>query len=133
MSNTRKLFNEIEPPKGLFTAVWGKIEEEKVKSARQKAFFSSIVSIFSLISLFETGQYLATELYRTGFYDYASLLISDLSSISYFWREFAISLAESLPVSGFVLLFGIIAVFLVSTKFIIKNLENINYLAVKRI
>ena len=42
-------------------------------------------------------RYAAQEFYASGFYDYASLLLSDRTFVLDSWREFSYTLLESLP------------------------------------
>jgi hypothetical protein len=106
------VLREVEPPLGLYTRVLARLALARRTAARLHALLLGVVALLSCIALVPAVTYAAREFYASGFYDYASLLISDRSFVFSSWQEFSFSLLESLP-SIALLLLGTIAVVLV--------------------
>lgn len=99
------VFHEVEAPEGLYAAVLARIALARQQQARMKTLWLGISSFFFGVALVPAMHYAAQEFYTSGFYDYSSLLFSDRSVISSAWREFALSLIESIPSFALLLLF----------------------------
>jgi hypothetical protein len=124
MENYKKLFANIEPiltPKGLNTAILTRIESEKKHTAKIRLWYTSFVSILSLIASVPAIQYFVTEFAKSGFYQYISLIFSDGGSMFLYWKELLLSLAESIPVLSTIAVLAIILVLLESIKYIVKD------------
>lgn len=63
-----------------------------------KTWTHSIMGVVSLFLLFPSVKNLMTGLAGQGFYDYASLLVSDFRTVMSFSKEFILSLLNSLPI-----------------------------------
>ena len=107
-----KEFNYIEPPLDLEASILRKISTARTKAARIHFAFLSTISLLSLWGIFQTGISLWKSFSQTGFYDYLSLVMSDGATLTTYWKEFALSLMESLPLVGLITLFAIIAMFI---------------------
>lgn len=127
------VFTQIEPPKGLFGVIFSRIERERETRTRRMALASFLGSILSLFAMFITGNYLIDAVYRSGTYDYISLIFSDFNNISYFWKEAFISIAESLPIFSMMITILALIGFLGSFKKVVENIAGGNYLKVKTI
>ncbi len=99
--NYQKLFNSLEDapvPNGLKESVLLRIESEALKQRRiQMGFFvsASFASGFGTVFLFTL---LLKSLSQSGLYEYLSLIFSDGGALVSFWKEFAFTFMESLPV-----------------------------------
>ena len=92
----------MEPPEGLLNSICSRIEEEKNRRKKIR-FFGGITSLFvSLAGFIPALLYLKAEIVQTGFYEYASLAISDWEIVLRHWQDFGLSLLESLPIFGMV-------------------------------
>ncbi|MDE1924632.1 MAG: hypothetical protein KGH79_00405 [Patescibacteria group bacterium] len=91
------LLAEATPPRGLYEAILARIEEAKRTQARVRSGIFGIVAVLSGAALVPAVQYALAQFYASGFYDYASLLLSDRSLALTYWREFSLTLLESLP------------------------------------
>lgn len=112
----------IEPPERLYLGILARIEREKRRIARIRLAFFGIVAGASLASIIPSFQYVMREFAQSGFYEYLSLLFSDSGAVLASWREFALSLAESLPITEITIFLVMVFVFLVSAKLAIKNI-----------
>jgi hypothetical protein len=90
--------------------------------------FSS-VNIISLIGFIPMFKVLANDFAQSGFYEYLSLAFSSNSLFSSSWKDFAYSLAESLPTMNIVFSLTIIFIFFLSLRYAIKQfIINNNYI-----
>lgn len=112
----------IEPPEGLYLGILARIEREKRRIAVIRLAFFGVVAVASLAAIIPSFQYVAREFAQSGFYKYLSLLFSDSGAVLASWREFALSLAESLPITEITIFLTTIFVFLVSAKLAIKSI-----------
>lgn len=117
-------FNCHNPPKDLLDRIFFRINKEqrkRVLRARIAAFGSlSIVAVFAMV--FSLGE-LQAEISQSGFSYFISILFSDFWSISVYWKEFAISLIESMPIFGMAGVLGAIFLFLASLKVFAKDIH----------
>lgn len=68
--------------------------------------------------------YVGGALNQSSFYQYFSLLFSDTDVVFSYWREFAFSVAESIPIIGLILVFIALTALLVSVRvFFMANTE----------
>ena len=112
----------IEPPERLYLGILARIESEKRRIARIRLAFFGVVAAASLAAIIPSFQYAAREFAQSGFYEYLFLLFSDSGAVLASWREFALSLAESLPITEITIFLIMVFVFLVSAKLAIKNI-----------
>ena len=112
----------IEPPERLYLGILARIESEKRRIARILLAFFGVVAAASLAAIIPSFQYAAREFAQSGFYEYLFLLFSDSGAVLASWREFALSLAESLPITEITIFLVMVFVFLVSAKLAIKNI-----------
>ncbi|MDD5547472.1 MAG: hypothetical protein PHN74_01025 [Candidatus Pacebacteria bacterium] len=124
--NCEKLFKslkEIEPPKELLGGILSKIEFEKRKIARLRLAFFAGTALASIFGFIPATRYFINELNSSGFHHYASLIFSDGGVLISYWKEFILSLAESLPVLGIIAILSLVFVLLESIKFILKDIK----------
>lgn len=96
-------------PRGLAKRVAASISAHEARRARVLFFASIITGAASALGGVFAFQYIAAELARSGASTYLSLMTSDFDAVVTYWKEFALSLGESLPVLG--IIFGLAAVF----------------------
>lgn len=84
-------------PHGLFERVMTRISREQ----RLYLWRRIIVSCAACIALFAAcvpvWRALVAELGESGFFQYATLLVSDFKSVAALWQDYALTLLESLP------------------------------------
>ncbi len=82
----------------------------------------SLVAITALVPSLLIAQ---SEISRSDFYQFLSLLLSDTNTVMTFWKEFTLSLMESFPTLGMIAVLGSVFVFLVSVRFFIRDMVTI--------
>jgi len=115
----RKLFqqNTTTPlPSNMLERVMFRIEMEIQKRAQKQRYIWGIVSISSLFAFIGSCIYAFEAFSTSGFGNYFSLMLSDSSSALLFWRQLGLSLIESLPVVGVILLLASISLLLWSIR-----------------
>jgi hypothetical protein len=110
-------------PEGLYEATLARVAEARIRLARIRAGLSACIALASFAVLVPVVQYTAEQLYASGFYDYASLFMSDRGLVFTYWREFGLSLVESLPSVALLVLIPIAVALLWSVSRLIKNVR----------
>jgi hypothetical protein len=127
-SNYKKLFLALrhqELPKKLYGDILTRIAQEQRRIERLHAAFLGAVTICSFIVLIPAFQFTLQELSQSGFTRYLSLLFSDSAVVTTYWKEFALSLAESLPLFGITLLLVAIFTLFYSLILTIKHVQKL--------
>ena len=102
--------------------IWNSIIVQNKRIARLKLWAFSSIGLASLIGLIPAWHLLSNNLTQSGFYEYFSLAFSNGSSLLSYWKEFTLSIAESLPVMSIVLSLSLVFVFFLSLKFATKQI-----------
>ena len=113
----------IEPPQGLYAAVLARIDLAKRRAAQMRAGLFGFVALVSGALLVPALEYTSSQLYASGFYEYLSLLSSDHSLVLTYWREFGLSLIESLPSLALLLLLPTVVALVWSLARLVKNVR----------
>lgn len=116
--------------KDLSDQVWSTIMTRNKRVLRIKLWTLGSIVTASFFGLIPTLNTLSSNLSQSGFYDYSSLIFSDLSAISAVWKEFSMLLAGSLPVFSILISLTLIFIFLISIKNIAKQLNSKKQLSV---
>lgn len=125
----KKLFGQMKeerPSAQLLHTVLLRVEEERLRVAKVKLFFSGIFTIASLGAFVPVLRYAGAELASSGFLQYFSLLFSDSATIISFWKEISLSLAETLPVFGVALIFAVLLALLSSLKILAESFASLS-------
>lgn len=120
---------ESEHPYKLVDSIFARIIETKRKNARRRSIFYVSVACLSLIAFIPATRFAISEFYRTGFYDYLSLAVTDSSTILLSWKEFLLSLADSLPVIAITFALSVIFTFAGSLFMAVRNMKSETILA----
>ena len=113
----------VEPPKGLYAAILARVDLAKRRAAQMRAGLFGILALASGTLLVPALAYTSSQLYASGFYDYLSLISSDHSLVLTYWREFGLSLVESLPSLALLLLLPTVVALVWSLARLIKNAQ----------
>jgi len=116
-----KGFYDINPPENLEAQILKKISRERFKTASFRLVSLGTLSLASLFGLVKSGIFLWQSFSETGFYQYASLIFSDGSILKNYWKEFAFSLVESLPLLALTSVLLISAIFIWSSAKALKD------------
>ena len=116
--NQELSYNETE----LLSKVFIKIQKEQSKSIKkQKIIWSASSFVFSIFTI-TTGWHAISSVASSDIGNYVSLMFSDTGSIMNFWKEFVISIIESLPIIGIGLfLLSIYLLFWSTKKYSIRS------------
>jgi len=63
---------------------------------------------------------------ESGFFKFFSLIFSDFNAVMASWKNYLISLLETLPVMNLILLLAVFLIFLEALKFLAKNIKIIS-------
>ena len=121
-----KLFaglREFEIPPGLYERIAARIEYEKMRIARIRLILFSGAVFGSCIVLIPAFRYAAQDFYQSGFYQYFSLLLSDRAIVMTYWKDFVMSLAESLPFFSATAMLTLFFAFLGSLKYMTRDIK----------
>ncbi len=111
-----KCLHIIEPGAGIYQAILTRIAYARQRSARVRAGLFSALAVLSGAALVPALRYAAGQFYASGFYDYVTLIFSDRSLVLMYWRQFSLSLVESLPSLALLLLLPLIFLLVYSIR-----------------
>lgn len=94
------------------------------RRARLYLLISGVGVPLSIAGIIFSVAYIGRELNHSSFYQYFSLLFSDTDVVFSYWREFAFSIAESIPVIGFMLALAALAALLASIRVFVANTDH---------
>lgn len=119
--------NRNNPPKDLLDRIFFRINKEQRKRVLRARIvsFGSISIIAAVVLVFSLGE-LQKEIAQSGFTNFISILFSDWGIVSIYWKEFAISLLESMPIFGIAAVLGSILLFLASLKIFTRDIRTIS-------
>ena len=114
----QKLFKQAkyQPESRLSGDIWRVINIRDRKISIIKSWSYGFAGLLSFVFLIPTINSLIEQFSQSGFYQYLSLVFSDLGSISLYWKEFMSSLVEAIPVTSLMLTFLLFFILLVSFK-----------------
>lgn len=113
----------INLPINLEQSILFRLDQEQKKHAKIQLVVFSLVDLASLAGLAASLVFLSNLFAQSGFIQYLLLIFSDSSLLFSFWRELAMSLAESLPVFGVIVLFSFVIVLAWSLAKTINNVR----------
>ena len=124
--NVKNIFKQAryEPSLELKNKIWNKILLRNKRIVYFKLISFSFVGIASLAGFIPMFKILINDFAQSGFYEYFSLAFSNGGIFSVYWKEFAFSLAESLPTMNIALLFILLFIFFLSLHNVIKQIIN---------
>ena len=115
---------EIEPPNGLCRKILLHIQHIQRRIARIKLGASATAMAVTALLAVPVFEYAFQEFSQSGFFQYFSLQFSDSEIMLFSWKEFILSLAESLPSLGIAAVFMTVFVLLGSVLLVSKNMKN---------
>jgi len=114
---------DIQPPKGLLERILKRIHKEERFLVLRKVIIFSVMLIGSLVGFVPSLKMLLSDFGSSGFVNFFSLIFSDFSVITTYWRSFAMILLETLPALSLALFLAVLLIILQSMKSLIKNLK----------
>lgn len=123
--NYEKLFQNLErlePSEKLRARILARIDFKIKRFATIRLVFSALATTASLVAVIPSFQYATREFSQSGFYRYFSLIFSDSGAVIASWREFSLSLIESLPITEAVIFLATIFASLLFARLTAKNI-----------
>jgi hypothetical protein len=120
----KKLFKYIslaELPEGLEKRVLSAITKNERQTARLKNWIFGGISTISFAFSSWAVIYLVKSVESSGLWQYLSLAFSENGTLLAFWKEFSLTLAESLPITSIVMFLITIGLFIWSITKITKK------------
>lgn len=118
--NTRKI------PEGLLNKILIRIKrEEAFLALRKRIMIFSAGAIGSFAAFIPAFKLMQSEFSQSGFIQIFSLIFSDTGIVLNVWATFALSILESLPVLSIAAFLAAVFVFLISLKFLAKDISAI--------
>lgn len=114
-------FLTIEPDFGLKEKIIHKIEKEAKKKAVFTFIFAGFTSLTSVLAMIYSLVLIVKDYYSSGLSEYISLVFSDSSILLSFWKEFTLSVVESLPFITITLTLTSVWIFIWSLKYMFSN------------
>ncbi len=123
-SNLHDTLACVEAPDGLCNTILTRIEQVKRRTAQWQAALFGACTLASVAVLVPVLQYTSEQLYSSGFYEYLSFMASDRSLALTYWREFSLSLVESLPSIALLLLLPVVVALVYSLRKLVRNVRS---------
>ena len=116
--------DKIDPPAKLRTNILISIGREERRRTRVfLSVFAAAVPL-SILGIVFSIQYMFQGFYQSSFYSYFTLLLSDPDIVLTYWKDFSLSIAESVPFMGITVSLVTIILLLISIRVIANNLRN---------
>ncbi len=115
----KALFSELPPkevPPQLMETVLFCLASAKRRALKRRVFIFGGLAGLSLVAAVPAFQYFGSEIARTDFFDYFSLIASDGATALVLWKQLTLSLIESLPIYGMTAILSVAFVSLLSLK-----------------
>jgi len=118
---------QIVPPENLAENIILCINLEKKRAAKTRLAFGGIFALFSFGAIIPVSQYAFSGFMNSGFFQYFSLFFSDIGSMLPMWKNFALSMAESLPAFELTAFLLVVLILMVSLRLISNNFKTVFY------
>jgi len=124
--NLSKLLKQAynHPETELSGDVWRVIELKEARNLKIKSISYGVLCILSLGGFVFMSISVIRQFSTSGFFEYVSLVFSDGSLLALYWKEYLLSLADSLPVASLGATFFLLFSMLVSVRQFIVQYKN---------
>jgi hypothetical protein len=96
------------------------LEKRKLKT---RAYSYASLGVISFVLIFPALSYTASQFSQSGFFEYFSIVFSDISLAFSFWEDLLMSLVSTLPMFGILLSFSFVFATLVFLKKVFLELK----------
>lgn len=100
----------------LCTAIWADICKRQKRKEVRVMWTYLLVGASSIVGLVFVIKNIFAQFTQSGFYEYISLLSSDGSVVTTYWKEFILTLTESVPVTSIIICLVLIAAFVAALR-----------------
>lgn len=120
-----KIFQKAkyEPSANLPEKVWHRILTRDKHITQFKLWTFASIGFVSLAGLVPAFKTLINDFTQSGFYEYSSLIFSDSGLIFSYWKEYMLSLAESLPMISIIFTLSLVFVLFLSLRYLVKQIS----------
>lgn len=118
----KQAYNHSET--GLSSDIWRVIEIKQAKGLKIKSLSYGFLGVLSLGGFVFISVSIVKQFVASGFFQYASLAFSDGSLISTYWKEYLLSLSDSLPVASLGVAFFLLFSMFISAKKYVEQFKN---------
>lgn len=125
-SNYERLFADCkvpDPHPELFNAICHRITAEQKRIVRLHVLFFSIGLVSSFIAVVPVFRFMQTSMTQSGFFEFFSLLFSDVGLVTTYWQSFFLILLESLPAVSIAAFLATVCIFFGSLRFLTRDVK----------
>jgi len=123
LRNLFRKFENVRPPEKLYFSIVERVQAEQLARAKRRFVFFLITAIASLVALVPALQALISDYYRSGFYQYLSVIFSDSNLALTYWKDFLLLLTDAFPVTATGILLASIFVFVGSIRELVLKIR----------
>ncbi len=116
----------IQPTNDLAADILRVVALRKKRTLQMRVSGYAIISITSFAAIIPATVGIFRQLATTGFFRYLSLATSDGPALAGYWKQFAITLVEALPVASLTILLALVFVFGWSLRKTTRNTYALN-------
>ncbi len=120
-----KRYLTIEPPAGLLEKILFRIKKEQRFLAIRQGIIFFVFLACSVVLFWPALIMLLSDISKSGFIYFFSLLFSDFSTVLTFWQSFIMTLLETLPAVSIAIFLAVVVIFLQSVKILAKDIKTI--------
>ncbi len=111
-------------PEGLSDAIMARIShEQRLKIFKIRIAFLAVFSFAAFMALIPALEELQSEILKSGFLQFMSLVISDSAIVAAYWKDFAFSILESFPIFGTLAVLGLVLALISFMKIILNDIN----------
>jgi len=112
----------------LVNNIWHNIVIRNKRNTLLRLWAFSVAGFASFIGFIPALKTLLNDLTQSGFYEYLSLAFSNSGSVLSYWKEFSLSIAESLPTMSIILSLSLVFIFFLSLRYVMRQIINNRYI-----
>ena len=117
----------IETPAGLQDRILLRVEKAAKRKNLEMITAGSIVSIIFGVAIIVVGKEILAETAISGFGQYVSLIFSSGTIMITDWRDFAWTIIESAPITGFAVCLGVTGMFITAIRWTGRTMSDRNF------
>lgn len=124
--NLSKLLKQAKnhPGTGLPDDIWHSIQTKQTKSLKIQSLVYGIAGILSLGGFVFMSIYVVKEFISSGFFQYVSVAFSGGGLFATYWKEYLLTLADSLPVASLGAMLFLLVSMLISFRKVVHQFKN---------
>lgn len=124
-------FLYIDPSNNLRDKIITDIDRRIRNKAIFSLFYGGLTSLTSVLVMIYFFVLIVKDFYSSGLREYLSLAFSDYSLLITLWREYLLSVIESLPVISIILVTFSLFIFTLSIKYVVNSFKKIPFISLR--